>query len=89
MSDQFLLEICKLHIFAKACDLSSIFASRLFLIRSSNLCVALAEYSGSCSNFYYCAYFCFLHDITLKEDGNNIMCKLNNPIAIPDSVNRI
>ena len=30
----------------------------------------LAEYSGSCSNVFYWAYFCFFHDIILKEDEN-------------------
>ena len=53
----------------------AIFVSRLFLIRSNHVCVTLAEYSESCSNFFYWAYFCFLHDIILKEDGNNIKCK--------------
>ena len=52
-----------------------IFASRLSLIRSSYTCVALAEYSGNCSNVFYWVYFCFPHDIILKEDGNNIKCK--------------
>ena len=78
MCDPFLFEICKLHISVKckACDLNSIFASRLFLIRSSHVCVTLAEYRGSCSNVFYRAHFCFLHDIILKE-GGNIKCKQN------------
>ena len=29
----------------------------------------------SCSNVFYRAYFCFLYDIILKEDGNNIKRK--------------
>ena len=37
----------------KTCDLSYIFASRLFLIWSSHVCVALTEYSGSLSNVFY------------------------------------
>ena len=49
--------------------------SRLFLLRSSHECVALAEYSGNRLNVFYGAYFCFLHYIILKEDRNNIKCK--------------
>ena len=37
--------------------------------------VALAEHSGSCSNIFYWVYFCFLHDIILKEDRRNSKCK--------------
>ena len=89
MCDQFRTEIRKLHIFAKwkACDLTEIFASQLSLIWNSHVCAALAEYSGSCSNVFYWAYFCFLQDIILKEDENNIKC-MENSSVIPGSVNQ-
>ena len=35
---------------------------------------------ASCSNVFYWPYFCFLHDIILKEDGNDIKCK-QTPLA--------
>ena len=69
MYDQFLLEIYKLHIFArrKACDLSSIFASRLFLIQSSHVCVPMAEYSGARSVFFIERIFVFFITLFLKK----------------------
>ena len=30
---------------------------------------------ASCSDVFYWAYFCFIHDVILKEDGNNIKGK--------------
>ena len=46
------------------------------MIRSSHVCVDLAEHNKSCSNvFNWASYFCFLLYIILEEDGNNIKCK--------------
>ena len=44
-------------------------------LEQPDVCIALAAYSGNCSNVLYWAYFCFLRYIILKQDGSNIKCE--------------
>ena len=44
-------------------------------LEQPDVCIALAVYSGNCSNVLYWVYFCFLRYIILKQDGSNIKCE--------------
>ena len=75
MCDQFLLEIWKLHIFVK-CNIYDL--RRLFMIiESSHVCVALAEYSGSCWNVFIEDIFVLFLTLFLKKMG--IMISASSP----------
>ena len=53
------------------------------------LCVALAEYSGSCSNVFIERIFVFFMILFLKKMGMQAIPKVQaTPTVIPDSVNR-
>ena len=71
MCDQFLLEICKLHVFAmcKACDLSQIFASPLSLIRSSHYVSLWLNTVAAVQMIFIERIFVFFMTLFLKKMG--------------------
>ena len=71
MCDQFLLEICKLQVFAtcKACDLSQIFASPLSLIRRSHYVSLWLNTVAAVQMIFIERIFVFFMTLFLKKMG--------------------